>query len=148
MKTSITKRFTFESAHYLEGYDGGCGHVHGHSYKLEVTVSSPSLLQSGNERGMVMDLQRLKKMVQPIVDRFDHALIVESITHVFRESGQINVTVPERTDPRMEVIGIRPTCENIGKVFWDRIRAVLPVHVELTKLKLVETETSWVEIEK
>ena len=40
---SITKIFTFEAAHALLGYDGLCANIHGHSYRLEVTVCSPAL---------------------------------------------------------------------------------------------------------
>jgi 6-pyruvoyltetrahydropterin/6-carboxytetrahydropterin synthase len=148
MKISKTRQFTFQAAHYLEGHTGMFGHIHGHSWKLDVTITSPSLLESGVERGTVIDCERFETLVRPVVDQFNHCMIVESLTHVFRESGQINLEVPERTDARMQVIGVRPTCENIAKVIWDRIRTVLPVHVELTRLKLVETESSWVEIEK
>jgi len=68
---SITKRFTFEAAHHLPGYKGECKYVHGHSYKLFVTISSlPDQLYSN---GMIMDFSALKKMVKvSILDRYDH----------------------------------------------------------------------------
>lgn len=91
LSLEITKRFTFEAAHYLEGYDGLCGHVHGHSYKVEITVASKpggGLIDNGPERGMVMDLTRLKTCAQPVIDDFDQLDVRNArvASHVVRRS--------------------------------------------------------------
>jgi len=71
----ITKIFTFDSSHMLDGHDGKCQNLHGHTYKLEITVSAP-VIQGGAKDGMVMDFTDLKAIVkQHITDPFDHAFI-------------------------------------------------------------------------
>lgn len=69
MKVSVTKCFNFEAAHHLPDYNGACHRLHGHSYKLEVTVSGTV----DDYSGMLLDFSILKKIVKEhIVDKFDH----------------------------------------------------------------------------
>ncbi len=69
MKISVTKIFEFEAAHHLPNYDGACRNVHGHSYKLEVTVKGLLV----KETGMVMDFSTLKEAVKEgIINKLDH----------------------------------------------------------------------------
>ena len=69
----ITKIFSFETGHALYGYDGKCRNVHGHSYKLYVTVIGSPIQDNSNVKfGMVIDFSDLKKIVkEEIVDIFD-----------------------------------------------------------------------------
>ena len=71
----ITKKFSFETGHALSGYDGKCRNVHGHSYKLSVTVIGEPITDPSHVKyGMVIDFTDLKKIVkEEIVDVFDHA---------------------------------------------------------------------------
>ena len=73
----ITKQFDFETGHALYGYDGKCKNVHGHSYKLSVTVIGTPIGDASNVKfGMVIDFGDLKKIVlSEIVDKFDHATV-------------------------------------------------------------------------
>ena len=81
-KIRITKQFSFETAHALHGYDGKCKNLHGHSYKLDVTVmGSPISDASDPKYGMVIDFGDLKKIVkEDIVDVFDHATVFNKNT--------------------------------------------------------------------
>ena len=64
-KIRITKEFTFETGHALYGHDGKCKNIHGHSYKLSVTVlGKPVLDSNGPKFGMIMDFSDLKKIVK------------------------------------------------------------------------------------
>ena len=75
MKTSVTKTFTFEAAHSLPDYEGPCQNVHGHSYKLEVTVTGP-LQTTGSDVGMVADFRKVSEIVKrEIVDPWDHVFL-------------------------------------------------------------------------
>ena len=67
----LTKEFSFEMAHSLSGYDGACREIHGHSYKLFVTVQGEPNADPNNPKyGMVMDFGELKRIVgRLIVDR-------------------------------------------------------------------------------
>ena len=63
-KIRITKKFRFEAAHALYGYDGKCKNIHGHNYKLFVTVIGVPVNDNSNAKeGMVMDFGDLKKIV-------------------------------------------------------------------------------------
>ena len=77
----ITKEFKFEMAHALHGYDGLCKNIHGHSYRLWVTVRGEILKENGNKKrrnGIRFFL--FKKIVKPsIVDKYDHSLVLNAI---------------------------------------------------------------------
>ena len=80
-KIRITKKFSFEMAHALYNYDGLCRNIHGHTYKLEVTLLGEAQKNAGQPKdGMVMDFGALKKLVnKKIVHVFDHALFKNSV---------------------------------------------------------------------
>lgn len=72
MKLSVTKQFEFEACHNLPYYDGACARLHGHSYKLEVTVSGEvNQVERHCKHGMIMDFSCLKDMVNTLIIR-DH----------------------------------------------------------------------------
>ena len=77
-KVRVTKQFKFETGHALYGYDGLCKNVHGHSYKLDVTVIGHPIDDAENvKNGMVIDFGDLKTIVnQEIVHPFDHATVL------------------------------------------------------------------------
>ncbi|WOI22566.1 6-pyruvoyl trahydropterin synthase family protein [Nonlabens ulvanivorans] len=141
-KVRITKEFTFETGHALYGYDGKCRNVHGHSYKLAVTVIGAPINDANNvKHGMVIDFTDLKKIVkEEIVDPFDHATVFNKNTpHV--ELAQ------ELRERGHEVIlaDYQPTSEMMILDFADKIRNRLPENIELFSLRLRETETSYAE---
>ena len=78
----VTKIFTFETAHVLYGYDGKCKNIHGHSYKLFVTIKGKPIDDINNEKnGMVLDFGDLKAIVkEEIVDEWDHGLMVNALS--------------------------------------------------------------------
>ena len=60
----ITKQFSFEMAHALRNYDGLCRNIHGHSYKMDITLAGRPLNDDNSPKnGMVMDFGDLKKLV-------------------------------------------------------------------------------------
>ena len=68
MRTSVTRAFTFEASHQLPFHPGKCKRLHGHGYRLEVTVEGPVA-----DDGMVLDFSALKEVVRrEVLDRFDH----------------------------------------------------------------------------
>ena len=72
----LTKEFSFEAAHALDGYDGPCREIHGHSYRLFVTVKgTPAEDEADPKCGMVMDFGGLKRIVnEEIVSRCENML--------------------------------------------------------------------------
>lgn len=137
----VTKEFSFEMAHALEGHDGACRQVHGHSYRLWVTVKGEPLLATSPKQGMVVDFGELKKIVkEEIVDRYDHALVV-------RRTPENEALTVELTAYYGNVITVdwQPTSENLVAGFVDTIRPKLPAGVELCSVRLSETATSYAE---
>ena len=137
----ITKKFDFEMAHALWNYDGACRNVHGHSYKLFVTVRGEPVVDSRDAKdGMVMDFGDLKQMVrEKIVDRFDHSVVVsERAPHDFL--GHV-----EQMFEKYELTPFQPTSENLVLFFVGILQKTLPAQLELAALRLYETETSYAE---
>lgn len=141
-KIRLTKEFSFEAAHALEGYDGACREIHGHSYRLFVTVKgSPAADAADPKCGMVMDFGILKRIVgEQIVGRFDHALVLRRS----EANASLRAALAEKFDNVVEV-DYQPTCEHMLDDFASRLRASLPRAVELHSLRLHETATSYAE---
>ena len=124
MKTSITKMFTFEAAHRLPNYVGACANLHGHSYKLAVTVTiDKPLNKDRNATGMIMDFKVLKDIVnRKVVGPLDHSLLNDFYYN--------------------------PTAEIMVEDFAANIQAGLndfDENVYVSNIKLWETEDSYAE---
>jgi 6-pyruvoyltetrahydropterin/6-carboxytetrahydropterin synthase len=141
-KVRITKEFTFEAGHALHGYDGKCRNVHGHSYKLAVTViGEPIADQDHVKYGMVIDFGDLKKIVkEEIVDPFDHAT-------VFNKNSPHIELARELESRGHDVIlaNYQPTSEMMIQDFAHKINKRLPENIKLYSLRLRETQTSYAE---
>ena len=141
-KVRVTKQFKFETGHALYGHDGLCKNVHGHSYKLDVTIIGKPIVDMKNvKNGMVIDFGDLKTIVnQEIIEPFDHATV-------------LNVNSPHvEIADEMEIrghkiirVGYQPTCEMMILDFAVRLIAKLPNHLLLYSLKLRETDTAFAE---
>lgn len=137
----VTKEFPFEMSHVLSNYDGPCRNVHGHSYRLFVTLTGTPIDDPENPKnGMVIDFSDLKTIIRrEIVSKFDHAVVIS------------NKLDPERTKMFTKLFGntvlvdYQPTCENMVSDFASRIIPHLPEGVKLHNLKLYETATSFAE---
>jgi 6-pyruvoyltetrahydropterin/6-carboxytetrahydropterin synthase len=109
----IRKQFAFEAAHVLPHHDGKCSRLHGHSYRLDVTVEG-SLETTGPATGMVIDFDALSHIVRAsVIDALDHRYLNDTIDN--------------------------PTSENIIVWIWRRLDADVPGLAELT---LWETATA------
>lgn len=131
----LTKIFHFEAAHALNGYDGKCRNIHGHSYELRVTVKGMPLNEHGNPKnGMVIDFHDLKQIVnQEVVDKLDHAFIIGN------NMPKDFVEITKRDFDKVVELPYQPTSENMLADFAERIKKRLPQHVELYSVTLQET---------
>jgi len=120
---SITKNFRFEAAHHLPGHQGKCARPHGHSYRLEVTISGPIKDAPGeSDHGMVMDFGELSHTVNnSVIERLDHQ--------------DLNA-----------VTGLHTTAENLAHWIWDELTANGLSEALLYRIRLWETESCFVEI--
>ena len=140
-KIRVTKRFHFEMAHTLYEYDGLCRNIHGHSYNLEVTlIGHPRNEPNHPKDGMVMDFSTLKQLVKSrIVDRFDHALMVNRLI------PETQIELIKKTTDRVIVVDFQPTSENIVAYIAEILQQHLPEGVTLFSIRLFETVTSFAE---
>lgn len=104
---------SFDSAHFLAGYEGKCGNIHGHRWRVQIEVQSETLVEGGQLDGMVIDFGDLKKDVKEIVDYYDHTLIIQEGT--MREE-----TLKCIIQDGFKVINVsfRPTAENFAAFFF------------------------------
>jgi len=135
----ITKILTFDSAHRLMNHKGKCKNLHGHTYKLEVSLTSNKLTPDG----MVVDFTILKNLVQKWVDdNLDHSTILNKDDRKVIEFCQ-------KMGFRSYLINGEPTAENMTQVIYDQIKRVLDANkdvllddLKISYIKLWETSTS------
>ena len=124
---SVTKIFKFDAAHFLPEHSGKCAELHGHTYRLEVTVARKDggLVADGSSAGMVLDFGDLKAIVQrEIIEKVDHKML-------------------------NDIFPFRTTAENMVIHFYEVLEQQLtPLDVEILKLRLWETQTSFAEVVK
>ena len=117
---TVTKRFSFEACHHLSYYKGACHNIHGHSYKLDVTVGGEVIEDKNNEKcGMIIDFKDLKDIVNRVVNHLDHSNLNEYFEN--------------------------PTAENMVNEIGIIISHNLPNNIYLVSVKLWETDTSYAE---
>jgi len=140
-KIRVTKEFTFETAHALWNYDGPCRNVHGHSYKLFVTLIGEPLNDPADPKnGMVIDFGDLKKLVnKEIVKVFDHSVVISN------KFEREKLEALEKMFGNVLEVDYQPTCENLVTDIAGRIRAKLKPGICLHSLRLYETATSYAE---
>ncbi|NNE33216.1 MAG: 6-carboxytetrahydropterin synthase [Winogradskyella sp.] len=138
----ITKQFSFETGHALYGYDGKCKNVHGHSYRLDVTVIGKPISDTSHVKfGMVIDFSDLKRIVkEEIVDVFDHATVFNKNTPHVELAKEL-----EDRGHNVLLVNYQPTSEMMVVDFAEKIKQRLPKTIMLHSLKLQETATSFAE---
>lgn len=107
----------FDSAHFLNGYEGKCSNIHGHHWVVEIEVGSPSLQADGQTRGMIVDFSKLKSDLKCIADALDHCLIME-------KGSLKQKTLDALLEEEFKIVEVsfRPTAENFAKFFYDKMK--------------------------
>ncbi|MBL0335454.1 MAG: 6-carboxytetrahydropterin synthase [Chitinophagaceae bacterium] len=136
---SVTKIFRFEMAHALNGYQGPCRFIHGHSYELHVSICP---VHTSHEYipapGILYDFKELKKLVQEtVISRLDHHLVL-SAEYMEKEK-------PQQTEENRFIMDAEPSAENL--LLWIRhnLLIILPASIKLHALRLYETKDSYAE---
>jgi 6-pyruvoyltetrahydropterin/6-carboxytetrahydropterin synthase len=107
----------FDAAHKIEGYEGKCAKLHGHTYKVEVIVLTKEI----DSIGISFDLRLLKEKLVKITNRFDHSFLND-----MKELGN-------------------PSVENISKYIYQNMKDNLPNGGTLERVRVWETPKSWCE---
>lgn len=135
MKITVTKTVKFDAAHVLTNHQGLCKNLHGHTYRVDVSVTQPE----GDDRDMVIDFRDLKKIAtEAICDRFDHAFVYNTQSDGEREIA----AVVEKHGMRTVAIPFRSTAENLARLFYGELKARIP---GLSAVKVWETADSCAE---
>jgi 6-pyruvoyltetrahydropterin/6-carboxytetrahydropterin synthase len=136
----LSVKFSFDAAHRIMGHGGKCAWLHGHTYRLGVTVQAGTL----NRLGMVIDFDDLKALVEKrVLSRWDHATLlreddplVPAIIRVQAEAPQKVITFPQN-----------PTAEVLAQAAADALASVLPSGVRLARLTVWESPACASEVE-
>ena len=133
----LAKVFHFEMAHAIHGYEGPCKNIHGHSYELQVTVSSVHRHSDFIPApGFIVDFKELKQLVTAsIIKRLDHKLVL-SATYI-REHPSVALM------ENLITWQVEPTAENLLLYIQKTLAANMPDTVRLSELKLYETKDSF-----
>lgn len=113
----ITKKFSFEMAHAITGYPGKCSQIHGHSYKMRVTIIGKI---SDKDSGMVIDFKILKDLItDTIITPYDHKFVIEDTG----EGREVAVQM-EKIGQKVSLCPFPPTTENLLIHFVNKIKTV------------------------
>jgi 6-pyruvoyltetrahydropterin/6-carboxytetrahydropterin synthase len=115
----VTVDETFSSGHALRGYKGKCENVHGHNYKVRVTLEGPQL----DSVGLLYDFTHLKRVIREIIGGVDHKFL--------NDMAPFDV--------------INPSAENLAKYFYDetaRQMNAMPEGARVTSITIWETDTT------
>ncbi len=118
---TLNTEFKFDSAHFIEGYDGKCGRMHGHTYKVHISAKSNKLNVSKylNSPDMVCDFKELKWAAQDVTKGgLDHAIL-------------------------NDILPVSTTAERIAEFIYNETKKRIPAEIEL-KITVWETDNSWV----
>jgi 6-pyruvoyltetrahydropterin/6-carboxytetrahydropterin synthase len=109
---------TFAAGHALRNYHGKCENVHGHNYRVQITVQGEQL----DANGLLVDFLELKRLTDEVIEYLDHRFI--------------NDLVP------FDILN--PSAENIAKYFYDRVSTGLAQEIptRISAVKIWETDTS------
>ena len=129
---TVTKTVRFDAAHVLTNHQGLCKNLHGHTYRVDVSVAQAE----DDGRDMVIDFKDLKGIANEVVcDRFDHAFIYNTESAGEREIA----AVVEKNGMRTVAIPFRSTAENLAKMFYNELKSRVP---GLSAVKVWETADS------
>ena len=132
---TVTKTVRFDAAHVLTNHQGLCKNLHGHTYRVDVSVAQAE----DDERDMVIDFKDLKGIANEVIcDRFDHAFISNT-----ESAGEKEIAaVVEKNGMRTVAIPFRSTAENLAKMFYNELKSRVP---GLSAVKVWETAASCAE---
>ena len=125
--TTVTKTVKFDAAHVLTDHQGLCRNLHGHTDRVDVSVSAET------DGDMVIDFKELKgALAEVILDRFDHSFIYNT-----GSVGESEIAaVVEKHGMRTVAIPFRSTVENLARMFYNELKDRIP---GLSAVKVWET---------
>ncbi len=108
----------FDSSHFLTDYYGKCENLHGHRWRVEVTLEQDELQTEGTMRDMVLDFGVFKKAVRALAEELDHTFLVEE-----GSLKPVTIEALEGEGFTLTILPFRTTAENLARYFFDRLEA-------------------------
>lgn len=132
---TVTKTVKFDAAHVLTNHQGLCKNLHGHTYRVDVSVSQ----SADDPRDMVIDFKDLKSIAANVIcGRFDHAFIYNTTS-----TGECEIAeVVARHGMRTVALPFRSTAENLARYFFSELKSSIP---GLSSVRVWETADSCAE---
>ncbi len=132
----IAKEFNWEMGHRLPEHFGKCKNIHGHSYKMLVEIEGDVL-----ENGMVMDYYHLRDVIDPLVEKMDHAFLV------YKDDKNV-IEFLEKMNSKRVIVDFQSTVENITRFFLNEIKKTkMPENIHKVKVRVCETPDDYAEEE-
>jgi 6-pyruvoyltetrahydropterin/6-carboxytetrahydropterin synthase len=132
----IAKEFHWEMGHRLPDHFGLCKNIHGHSYKMIVEFEGEL-----DEQGMVIDFYDVEKIINPIIEKLDHAFMV-------KDDDKLTLEFLEKLNSKKVVVNFVSTVENICKYISDKIiKSNLPKNIKFVNVRVYETVKDYAEEE-
>ena len=130
----IAKEFYWEMGHRLPDHFGLCKNIHGHSYKMILTVEGQM-----NEQQMVIDYYDLEKIINPIIQEFDHSFMVN-------KNDKIVIEFLNQINSKKVEVDFDATVENICLFMLNKIKdASLPKNIRAITVRVYETKFDYAE---
>lgn len=111
---TLISEASFDSAHFLLGYNGKCKNIHGHRWTVKMEIYGDKLKKEGHLRGMLIDFGDIKGMLKELADYFDHSFIIEK-----NSMREITLNALKEDGFRIIEVDFRPTAENFSKYIFD-----------------------------
>ncbi len=125
---------SFDSAHFLAGYQGKCSNIHGHRWRVIVELQSKKLIEDGEKRGMIIDFGDIKKDLKNLVDIYDHALVIEKDT-----MRELTLNCLKEDGFKIVEVDFRATAEMFAFHFFNLIR---DLGYNVKEVEVFETPTN------
>ena len=108
----------FDSAHFLNGYEGKCRNLHGHRWRIVARIAADSLSTERPTRDMVIDFSDFKDALKELTEELDHCLIIETDSLKPKTLEALR-----EEDFRIVELPFRPTAEQLSRYFYMQLKA-------------------------
>ncbi len=135
----VSKQFRWEASHRLPWHEGSCSNLHGHSYRMEVELEGEA-----DNRGMVIDFKRIKRMFAPLIERWDHAVLVAEYDDDLKAAA-------ESLDSKYFMFPFDTTAENLSTfaanyLLGEHADGLTEHQISSVRVRVYETETCFAEV--
>ena len=131
----VSKTLSFDAAHQLVGHFGKCANLHGHTYKVEISLAGENIPE-GSSQGMVVDFYHVKQVAGKFIDRLDHATLLQ---------GNEPIALANAVDTKRVLFGFRTTAENMSRFLTWTLTQLMWKYARIDSIKLWETPTGCAE---